>query len=80
MGTYMNQRLMAEDTESEVIPGGTEEGLLVIWDPKTKTGKAVIINFKWATLNLTGLTTSDAQREAMISAYVSMTRRNQVLT
>ena len=72
MGTYMNQRLMAEDTESEVIPGGTEEGLLVIWDPKTKTGKAVIINFKWATLNLTGLTTSDAQREAMISAYVSM--------
>jgi len=72
MGTYMNQRLMADETVSEVIPGGTEEGLLVIWDPKTKTGKAVIINFKWATLNLAGLTTSDAQREAMISAYVSM--------
>lgn len=71
MGSYMNQRLLNEETESEFIPGGTEEGVLVIWDKKNNIGRAVIINFKWPTLNHTGLTTSEAQRENSISYFVS---------
>ncbi len=72
MGTYMNQRLTNEETASEYLPTGTEEGLIVVWDPETNTGKAAIISFKWPTYNLDGLTTSEAQREAMISAFVSL--------
>ena len=72
MGTYMNQRLTNEDTMSEYLPTGTEEGMIIVWDPKTKTGKAAIVSFKWPTYNLNGLTTQEAQREAMISAFVSL--------
>ena len=72
MGTYMNQRLTNEETASEYLPTGTEEGMIIVWDPKTKTGKAAIISFKWPTYNLDGLVTPEAQREAMISAFVSL--------
>jgi len=72
MGTYMDQRLSGEETTSEYLPGGTEEGMIVVWDPDTKTGKVAIVSFKWPTYNLDGLTTSEAQREAMISAFISM--------
>lgn len=72
MGSYMNQRLTGEETSSEYLPGGTEEGVIVVWDPDTNTGKAAIISFKWPTYNLAGLTTSEAQREAMISAFVAL--------
>lgn len=72
MGSYMNQRLTGDETLSEYIPGGTEEGMIVIWDPETNTGKVAIINFKWPTYNLKGLTTSEAQREAMIAGFVSL--------
>ena len=71
MGSYMNQRLLNEETASEFIPGGTEEGILVIWDKKNNIGRAVIINFKWPTLDNTGLTTSEAQRENSIHYFVS---------
>jgi formylmethanofuran dehydrogenase subunit E-like metal-binding protein len=72
MGTYMNQRLTNEETMSEYLPTGTEEGIIVVWDPKTKTGKAAVISFKWPTYKLDGLLTPEAQREAMISAFVSL--------
>jgi len=72
MGTYMNQRLTNDETMSEYLPGGTEEGMIVVWDPTTKTGKVAIISFKWPTYDLSGLTTSEAQREAMISGFVSL--------
>jgi formylmethanofuran dehydrogenase subunit E-like metal-binding protein len=72
MGTYMNQRLTNEETASEYLPTGTEEGMIIVWDPKTKTGKAAIVSFKWPTYKLDGLVTSEAQREAMISAFVSL--------
>jgi formylmethanofuran dehydrogenase subunit E-like metal-binding protein len=72
MGSYMNQRLTNDETASEYLPSGTEEGVVVVWDPDTNTGKAAIISYKWPTYNLAGLTTSEAQREAMISAFVSL--------
>src|SRR5690606_6131906 len=71
MGSYMDQRLLNEETASEFVPGGTEEGLLVIWDKKNNIGQAVVINFKWPTLDNTGLTTSEAQRENSIHYFVS---------
>lgn len=75
MGTYMNQRLTGEETTSEYLPGGTEEGIFAIWDPVTKTAKVGIASFKWPTYNLDGLTTNEAQREAMISAFISMYKK-----
>lgn len=72
MGSYMNQRLTGEETNSEYLPGGTEEGMIVVWDPDTNTGKVAIVSFKWPTYNLDGLVTSEAQREAMISAFISL--------
>ncbi|MGF7117304.1 FmdE family protein [Methanobacterium oryzae] len=72
METYMNQRLTGEETSSEYLPGGTEEGMIVVWDPDTNTGKVAIISFKWPTYNLDGLVTNEAQREAMISAFISL--------
>lgn len=71
MGSYMNQRLINEETASEFLPGGTEEGILVIWDKKNNIGRAVVINFKWPELNNDGLTTSEAQRENSIHYFVN---------
>lgn len=72
MGTYMNQRLLAEEVASELLQGATEEGVLVVWDNELNIGKAYILNFKWATIDLTGLNTSEAKREAQIAAYISI--------
>jgi len=71
MGSYMNQRLIDEETASEFLPGGTEEGILVIWDKKNNIGRAIIINFKWPELDNTGLTTSEAIRENSIHYFVN---------
>ena len=68
----MNQRLTNEETASEYLPTGTEEGMIIVWDPKTKTGKAAIVSFKWPTYKLRWFSYSEAQREAMISAFVSL--------
>ncbi|MDP2836100.1 MAG: FmdE family protein [Methanobacteriaceae archaeon] len=72
MGSYMNQRMTNDETASEYLPGGTEEGIIVVWDSVTKTGKAAIISFKWPTFDLTGLTTNEAKREAQIAAFIAM--------
>lgn len=72
MGTYLNQRLPNEDVDSDILNGGTEEGVLVVWDSKLNIGYAYVISFKWATIDLSGLTTSDAKREAQIAAYISI--------
>lgn len=71
MGSYMNQRLTDEELESEFLPGGTEEGVLVVWDKKNNIGRAVVINFKWPVLDNTGLTTNEARRENSIHYFVS---------
>ena len=71
MGSYMNQRLIDEETASDFLPGGTEEGILVIWDKKNNIGRAVVLNFKWPELDNTGLTTSEAQRENSIHYFVN---------
>ncbi|WP_286241778.1 FmdE family protein [Methanobacterium ferruginis] len=72
MGTYLNQRLPNDEVESELLNGGTEEGVLVVWDNELNVGYAYVISFKWATLDMSGLTTSAASREAMIAAYIDM--------
>lgn len=72
MGTYMNQRTSNEELISSILPGGTDQGVVVRWDPVTKTGKAFVISFKWPTYNLDGLNTNEAQRCAMIDAFIAL--------
>ncbi|MBI5679321.1 MAG: hypothetical protein HZC47_00255 [Methanobacterium sp.] len=71
-GTYMNQRLLEEETASEALNGATEEGIFAIWDPTTKTARVLVINFKWADIYVKDLATSEARREAQIAAYISI--------
>lgn len=81
MGSYANQRLTDEDTESgdDYLPGGTDEGLLVIWDSATNTGRATIVSYKWPTYNLTGYSTSSAKRYAQIASFVQLYKGEKTL-
>lgn len=72
LGNYMDQKLVASDVESDYVDGATEEGVLVVWDDELKVGKAVIMNFKWATIDTSDYVTSDAKRAAQIQAYVDL--------
>ncbi len=70
----MNQRLPSDEVTSDLIQGGTEEGILVVWDSNTNTntGTVYIITFSWADIDVCDLTTSDAKREAQIHAYIDL--------
>lgn len=72
LGNYMDQRLTASDVESEYLNGATEEGVLVIWDKELNIGKAVIMNFKWATIDTSSGVTSEAKRALQIQAFIDM--------
>lgn len=72
MESYFNQRLPGDETESTYEDGATEEGVLVIWDKNLNIGRAVIINFKWATIDTSAYSTSEAKRAAQIQAYIDM--------
>ncbi|MBU4547362.1 MAG: hypothetical protein KKH76_00885, partial [Euryarchaeota archaeon] len=78
-GTYMSQRLLNEDLldNNPDLPGGLDEGLLVIWDPINNVGRAVIVTFKWPQFDLTGLTTREAQREAQIAGFVALYKNEE---
>lgn len=77
MEDYFNQRLPDEETESTYIDGATEEGVLIIWDNKLNIGRAVIINFKWATIDTSQYKTSEAKRASQIQAYIDMYARRE---
>ncbi len=72
LGSYMDQKLTSSDVESDYVNGATEEGVLVIWDNKLNVGRAVIMNFKWATIDTSKYATKDAKRAAQINAFVSL--------
>ncbi|MFA0833311.1 MAG: FmdE family protein, partial [Methanobacterium formicicum] len=72
MGTYMNQRLPSDEVTSDIMSGGTDEAILVVWDSNTNTGTVYIITFSWADIDVSDLTTSDAKREAQIHAYIDL--------
>lgn len=72
MGDYLNQRLPNEETESSYEDGATDEFVLVVWDKELNIGRAVIISFKWATIDTSAYTTSEAKRAAQIQAYIDM--------
>jgi formylmethanofuran dehydrogenase subunit E-like metal-binding protein len=74
MGTYLNQRLPNDEVTSDfdMLPGGTEEGIIAVWDNKLKVAHVYVINFKWADIDTSDLKTSDAKREATIAAYISI--------
>ncbi|WP_304123965.1 FmdE family protein [Methanosphaera cuniculi] len=72
LGSYMDQKLASSDVESEYVNGATEEGVLVVWDNELNVGRAVIMNFKWATIDTSKYATPEAKRAAQIRAYVSL--------
>ena len=72
LGNYMDQRLTSDDVESDYINGATEEGVLVIWDNELNIGRAVIMNFKWATIDTSSAATSEAKRATTIQAFIDL--------
>lgn len=70
LGSYMSQKIPGEKIDHE--DGSTDEGVLVIWDNELNVGRAVIMNFKWATIDTSKYATSDAKRAAQIRAYNSI--------
>ena len=72
LGNYMDQRLTSDDVKSEYINGATEEGVLVIWDNELNIGRAVIMNFKWATIDTSSAATSEAKRATTIQAFIDL--------
>ncbi|WP_370005698.1 FmdE family protein [Methanothermobacter sp. KEPCO 2] len=73
-GTYFNLRVPGSDNdpENEYAYGGNIEGILVIWDSKNKVGKAVVLDFKWPTFDVSDCVTSDAKREKQIAGFISL--------
>jgi len=45
------------------VPGGSEEGILIIWDEVNNVGKAISFTFKWPTFDLSDCRTMDAMFE-----------------
>lgn len=72
MGTYFNQKLPEDETDSTYEDGATDEGVLIIWDDKLKVGRAVVITFKWATIDTSAYGTSEGKRAAQIQAYIDL--------
>ena len=72
LGNYMDQKLTSSDVESDYVNGATEEGILVVWDNELNIGRAIIMNFKWATIDTSAYGTSEAKRATQINSYVSL--------
>lgn len=81
MGSYANQRLNNDDvvSDDDYLKGGTDEGVLVIWDSATNTGRATIVSFKWPTYDTTGYNSTSARRYAQIASYVQMYKGQETL-
>lgn len=78
MGTYMVQRLPDSYVEdNEYLEGGTKEGVLVVWDSANNIGKAVIMNFKWPTVDTSSGSTSEAKRAMQIAAFIDIYKGNE---
>ncbi len=72
LGSYYVQKLPSNETVSEYVDGGTQEGIIVVWDDNLKVGRASIVSFKWATIDNSMYSTSEAKRAAQIKAYIDM--------
>ncbi len=77
LGTYYVQKLPSNETVSEYIDGGTQEGIIVVWDDNLKVGKAGVVSFKWATIDNSMYGTSEAKRAAQIKAYIDIYADNE---
>jgi formylmethanofuran dehydrogenase subunit E-like metal-binding protein len=77
MGTFIVQKLPNSETESTYVEGGTDEGVLVVWDDVKKVGKAAIITFKWPVIDTSMYSTSEAKRATQIQAFIDMHKGNK---
>ncbi|WBF05871.1 hypothetical protein ISG35_06415 [Methanothermobacter thermautotrophicus] len=71
-GTYFAKRVLQEELESPMVPGGSEEGILIVWDPVKKVGKAVMISFRWPEFDLSDCTTRNAMFEKWAAAFIML--------
>lgn len=76
MGTFIVQKLPDSETESSYVEGGTDEGVLVVWDDEKKVGKAAIITFKWPVVDTSMYSTSEAKRATQIQAFIDLNKGN----
>lgn len=72
LGNYYVQKLPKNETVSEYVDGGTQEGVIVVWDDNLKVGRASVVSFKWATIDTSMYGTSEGARAAQIKAYIDM--------
>jgi len=72
IGTYFAKRVLQEELESPMVPGGSEEGILIVWDPVKKVGKAVMISFRWPEFDLSDCTTRNAMFEKWAAAFIML--------
>lgn len=77
LGSYYVQKLPSNETVSEYVDGGTQEGVIVVWDDNLKVGRAAIVSFKWATIDNSMYGTSEAKRAAQIKAYIDIYADNE---
>ncbi|MGB9837441.1 FmdE family protein [Methanothermobacter sp.] len=71
-GTYFAKRVLQDELESPMIPGGSEEGILILWDPVKKVGKAIMISFRWPQFDLSDCTTRNAMFEKWAAAFIML--------
>lgn len=76
MGTFIVQKLPESETASSYVEGGTDEGVLVVWDDEKKIGKASIITFKWPVVDTSMYSTSEAKRATQIQAFIDLNKGN----
>ncbi|SFL60641.1 Protein containing a metal-binding domain shared with formylmethanofuran dehydrogenase subunit E [Methanobrevibacter olleyae] len=77
LGNYYVQKLPKNETASEYIDDGTQEGIIIVWDDNLKVGRAAIVSFKWATIDTSMYGTSEGKRAAQIKAYIDMYANNE---
>jgi len=71
-GTYFAKRILQQEIESPMIPGGSEEGILIIWDEINNVGKAISITFKWPEFDLSDCRTRNAMFEKWATAFIML--------
>ena len=71
-GTYFAKRVLQQELESPMVPGGSEEGILVIWDKINNVGKAISITFKWPNFDLSDCHTRNAMFEKWAAGFIML--------
>lgn len=71
LGTYYSIRL----PENQAADGdGSVQGLLIVWDKKTNTGKVHVISYQWPEFDTSTRKTRTGQRAEQIAGFVKLSK------